>query len=105
GFTTKWVDGAGFNRAGHLVAERRGRGPRVLLIGHLDTVFEADSPFQKFERIDDKTARGPGIIDMKGGDVVMIAALKALQSIGLLKAMNIVVVMTGDEEDSGEPLS
>ena len=43
----------------------------MLLIGHLDTVFEPDSPFQRFERIDDKTARGPGIIDMKGGDVVM----------------------------------
>jgi glutamate carboxypeptidase len=42
---------------------------------------------------------------MKGGDVVMIGALKALQSIGVLKSMNVVVVMTGDEEDSGEPLS
>lgn len=105
GFTTRWVDGAPFKRAGHLVADHAGSGPRVLLIGHLDTVFEKDSPFQKFERIDDRSARGPGIIDMKGGDVIMIAALKALQSIGVLKAMNIVVVMTGDEEDSGEPLS
>ena len=76
-------------------------GPRILLIGHLDTVFEKDSPFQKFERVDDRTARGPGIIDMKGGDVVMIGALKALQSAGVLKTMNVVVVMTGDEEDSG----
>ena len=105
GFTTRWVDGAPFKRAGHLVADHAGSGPRVLLIGHLDTVFEKDSPFQKFERIDDRSARGPGIIDMKGGDVIMIAALKALQSIGVLKAMNVVVVMTGDEEDSGEPLS
>ena len=66
GFTTRWVDGAPFNRAGHLVAERngRGRGPRILLIGHLDTVFEPRSAFQKFERLDDSTARGPGIIDM-----------------------------------------
>jgi glutamate carboxypeptidase len=105
GFTTRWVDGAPFKRAGHLVADHAGSGPRVLLIGHLDTVFEKDSPFQRFERIDDRSARGPGIIDMKGGDVIMIAALKALQSIGVLKAMNVVVVMTGDEEDSGEPLS
>jgi len=105
GFTTRWVDGTPFKRAGHLVAEHRGSGPRMLLIGHLDTVFEKDSPFQRFERVDDRTARGPGIIDMKGGNVVMIGALKALQSIGALKTMNIVVVMTGDEEDSGDPLS
>ena len=80
-------------------------GPRILLIGHLDTVFEKDSPFQTFQRIDDRTARGPGIIDMKGGNVIMIAALKALQASGALKTMNVVVVMTGDEEDAGEPLS
>src|SRR5882672_7498031 len=72
GFTTRWIDGASFKRAGHLVADHPGPGPRILLIGHLDTVFEKDSPFQKFERVDDRTARGPGIIDMKGGDVVMI---------------------------------
>jgi glutamate carboxypeptidase len=105
GFTPRWIDGAPFKRAGHLVADHPGSGPRILLIGHLDTVFEKDSPFQRFERIDDRTARGPGIIDMKGGDVVMIGALKALHSIGVLKSMNVVVVMTGDEEDSGEPLS
>jgi glutamate carboxypeptidase len=105
GFQTRWVDGARFRRAGHLVADHPGAGPRILLIGHLDTVFEADSPFQKMERIDGRYARGPGIIDMKGGNVVMIQALKALQSIGALKAMNLVVVMTGDEELTGEPLS
>jgi glutamate carboxypeptidase len=105
GFTTKWVDGAAFNRAGHLVAERRGTGPHVLLIGHLDTVFEPDSPFQRFQRIDDKTARGPGIIDMKGGDVVMIHALKALKAAGALDSLQLSVVMTGDEELTGDPLS
>ncbi len=105
GFHTQWVDGAAFKRAGHLVADHRRTGPRILLIGHLDTVFEKDSPFQKFERVDDHTARGPGIIDMKGGDVVMIGALKALQLAGVLERMNVIVVMTGDEEDSGEPLS
>jgi len=105
GFQTRWVDGAPFKRAGHLVADHPGTGPRMLLIGHLDTVFEKDSPFQKFERIDDRTARGPGIIDMKGGDVVMLGALKALHSVGVLKSMNVIVVMTGDEEDSGDPLA
>ena len=105
GFQSRWVDGAEFKRAGHLVADHPGAGPRFLLIGHLDTVFEKDSPFQKFERIDERNARGPGIIDMKGGNVVMIGALRALQSIGVLKSMNVIVVMTGDEEDSGDPLT
>ena len=105
GFNTRWVDGGPFKRAGHLVGDHPGTGPRILLIGHLDTVFEKDSPFQKFERVDERTARGPGVIDMKGGDVVMIGALKALQAAGVLKSMNVVVVMTGDEEDSGDPLT
>ena len=105
GFTTQWVGGAPFKRAGHLVADHPGRGPRILLIGHLDTVFEPDSPFQRMERIDERTARGPGIIDMKGGNVVMLAALKALHAAGVLRDMNVIAVMTGDEEDAGEPLS
>lgn len=105
GFTTRWVEGAAFKRAGHLVAEHAGTGPRILLIGHLDTVFEPDSPFQKLERLDGNKARGPGVIDMKGGDVIIVQALKALQAAGALKTMNVVVVMTGDEEDSGDPLS
>src|SRR5829696_3758335 len=95
GFKTTWVDGSGFKRAGHLVAEHPGSGPRTILIGHLDTVFERDSPFQKFQRIDEKTAIGPGIIDMKGGDVIIIAALKALKAAGALDRMNLIVVMTG----------
>ena len=103
GFRTTWVDGSGFKRAGHLLADHPGKGPRIVLIGHLDTVFERDSPFQKFRRIDDRTATGPGIIDMKGGDVIIVAALKALKAAGVLGDMNIVVVMTGDEEDAGDP--
>jgi glutamate carboxypeptidase len=105
GFTTRWVDGSSFGRAGHLVAEHPGPGPKLLLIGHLDTVFPPESPFQKFERLDDSTARGPGVIDMKGGDVIVVYALRALKEAGLLDKMNIVVVFDGDEEDSGSPLS
>jgi len=104
GFRTTWVDGAGFRRAGHLVAERNGTGPRILLIGHLDTVFEPRSPFQKFERLTDSTARGPGIIDMKGGDVIIVEALRALKAAGVLDRLSITVVMHGDEEDAGAPL-
>jgi glutamate carboxypeptidase len=103
GFKTTWVDGAPFKRAGHLIAEHPGGGPKILLIGHLDTVFEPDSPFQTFERVDATHARGPGVIDMKGGDVVIIFALKALKAAGALDRMNVVVVMTGDEEDAGDP--
>ena len=105
GFKTRWVDGAAFKRAGHLVAEHPAAGPRILLIGHLDTVFEPDSPFQKFERVGSTSARGPGVLDMKGGDVIMIQALRALEAAGALKAMNVTVVMTGDEESSGDPQS
>lgn len=103
GFTTRWVDGAAFHRAGHLVAEHPGTGPKILLIGHLDTVFEPSSPFQRFERLTDSTARGPGIIDMKGGDVIILSALRALKDAGQLDHMHVVAVLTGDEEDAGTP--
>jgi glutamate carboxypeptidase len=105
GFRTTWVDGAPFKRAGHLIAEKPGTGPKFLLIGHLDTVFERDSPFQKAEWLDDRYLRGPGIIDMKGGNVIIVQALKALDAIGVLKEMDVTVVFTGDEEDPGEPRS
>src|SRR5579884_3100897 len=106
GFKTRWVDGSAFHRAGHLVAEHSGgRGPKILLIGHLDTVFEPGNPFQKFERLDDSTARGPGVIDMKGGDVIILYALRALADAGLLDRMNVTVVYDGDEEEPGTPLS
>ncbi len=103
GFKTRWVDGEAFHRAGHLVADHPAAGPRFLLIGHLDTVFEPDNPFQTFQRLDERSARGPGVIDMKGGDVIIVQALKALAAAGVLKDLNVIVVMTGDEEDSGDP--
>jgi glutamate carboxypeptidase len=103
GFTTRWVEGAAFHRAGHLVAEHPGPGPKILLIGHLDTVFEPASPFQRFERLNDSTARGPGIIDMKGGDVILLYALRALNDAGMLAKMNVTIVYDGDEEEAGTP--
>jgi glutamate carboxypeptidase len=104
GFTARLEQGTA-NRGPHLVAEHRGPGPKILLIGHLDTVFEPSSPFQKFEKTSDSTARGPGIVDMKGGNVIILQALRALKDAGQLERMNIVVVMTGDEEAAGRPLS
>jgi glutamate carboxypeptidase len=105
GFTTHWVDGTAFHRAGHLVAEHPGPGPKLLLIGHLDTVFEPNSPFQQFRMVNDSTATGPGVIDMKGGDVIALYALRALKDAGLLDRMNVIVVFDGDEEESGAPLN
>lgn len=103
GFATQWVDGKGFNRAGHLVASHGTQGPKILLIGHLDTVFAEDSPFRKMQVISPGSATGPGITDMKGGDVIIIQALRALRDTGQLDAMQIRVVLTGDEENSGDP--
>lgn len=104
GFTTEWVDGVAFQRAGHLVARRGTSGPKMLLIGHLDTVFASDSPFQRYTAVDQHHAAGPGITDMKGGNVVMLLALAALDEAGLLDRMQLQVVLTGDEELRGRPL-
>ena len=103
GFETRWVDGAAFGRAGHLIAERTGTGPRLLLIGHLDTVFEPSNHFQRWEKLSDTTVRGPGVIDMKGGDVIMLQSFKALAAAGVLKNMSITAVFSGDEESAGTP--
>ncbi len=105
GFEVRWVPMLHTGRAGHLIATHRGagRGKRILLIGHLDTVFELDSPFQGWKRTGD-TVEGPGVGDMKGGNVIMLAALKAMQDAGTLKAADITVVLTGDEENPGSPL-
>ncbi len=107
GFETKWINmPEEMNRAGHLFASVDGdKGKKLLLIGHLDTVFEENSPFQAFERFNDSMAYGPGANDMKGGDVIVLYALKALADLNLLKKANITVAFTGDEESTGKPLS
>ena len=107
GFDTHWFDmPEDMNRAGHLFASIKGtKGKRLLLIGHLDTVFEKNSPFQAFEQINDSMAYGPGANDMKGGDVIVLFALKALSKLNLLHKSTITVAFTGDEESTGKPLS
>lgn len=105
GFRTRWVElPPAMKRAGHLVAEREGpQGQRVLLLGHMDTVFEKDSAVVAWERRGDRV-RGQGVNDMKGGNVVMLEALRALQAAGALDGTRIAVMLTGDEERVGMPI-
>jgi len=106
GFKTEWIDMKAAGRAGHLVARHAGakRGKRLLLIAHLDTVFEPDSPFQHWTP-EGNWAHGPGAGDDKGGIAVIVAALRAMQAAGTLKNADITVFLTGDEEDAGSPLT
>jgi glutamate carboxypeptidase len=105
-FKVTWVPMTKVGRAGHVIAEHKGsgRGRKMLLIGHLDTVFEKSSPFQKFERRGD-IAEGPGTNDMKDGLAIMVSALRAMKTAGTLRDADIRIVLSGDEEDAGYPIS
>ena len=105
GFKVQWIEMSQAGRAGHIVATHKGngKGKRLLLIGHLDTVFEPDSPFQRWERRGNDGV-GPGAGDNKGGMAVMVAALRAMHGVGRLKDADIEIVLTGDEEDNGVPI-
>ena len=104
GFTTRWAPlPEALRRSGHLVAERVAGtqiGARLLLMGHLDTIYEGEG--HRFER-SGETVRGAGVSDMKGGDVAMLFALRALQEAGMLEGATVRVVLTGDEENPGIP--
>jgi glutamate carboxypeptidase len=114
GFRVKWVPMDTLtHRAGDLVAEHpcpEGQGhcgKRLLLVGHMDTVFEPSSPFQRYTIVpgsSGKIATGPGVADMKGGLVVMLAALRAMESAGVLRNTEIRIVLSGDEERFGDPV-
>jgi glutamate carboxypeptidase len=115
GFTTHWNDMSQVDgRAGDLVAEHpcplgKGKcGKHILLIGHMDTVFEPESTFQTYSIVpgtNGRVATGPGVADMKGGLVVMLAALKAMKAAGALEKAEITIVLDGDEEKFGTPTS
>lgn len=104
GFKTTWIEmPPEMQRAGHLVAIREGKqGKRLLLLGHLDTVFEGDSTTPLWERDGDRV-RGQGVADMKGGNVVVVQALRALHRVGALDNTTVAVMFTGDEEEAGNP--
>ena len=114
GFKVRWVPMDEAQRAGDLVAEHAcplgtGEcGKRLLLIGHMDTVFEQDSTFQTYAMVpgnSNNVATGPGVNDMKGGLVVMLVALQAMQSAGVLDTAEIRIVLSGDEERHGDPIT
>jgi glutamate carboxypeptidase len=71
---------------------------QVLLDGHLDTVFGPDSPFQKCTELDTKRIQGPGVTDMKGGLVVMLAALQAFEACPWREKIGWEVLISPDEE-------
>ena len=104
GFETEWLElPAEVNRAGHFIATRKGtKGKKLFLIGHLDTVFEKDMPFSPFTYLNDSIATGHGANDMKGGNVLILASLKAMHELGLLDDRTITVYFPGDEESSGD---
>lgn len=106
GFATRWVDlPETMRRAGHLAAQREGnRGKKLLLLGHLDTVFEPFSPVAAW-KADGQMIRGQGVSDMKGGVLVMLEALRALKAVGALDGSTVNVLLTGDEESVGQPLA
>ncbi len=106
GFQTRWIPmPEAMHRAGHLVAERVSPNPsgkRLLLIGHMDTVFEGQG--HRFQN-EGGVVHGAGVMDMKGGDLVILFALKALASTDDLKDATVRVFLTGDEENPGLPTS
>lgn len=115
GFKVQWTPMENLDgRAGDLVAEHvcaagaSKCGKRLLLIGHMDTVFEPNSSFQRYSIVpgtNGKIATGPGVNDMKGGLVVMLTSLKAMKAAGTLDNTEIRIVLSGDEERHGEPIS
>ena len=106
GFATRWIDlPPTMRRAGHLAAQLEGtRGKKLLLLGHMDTVFEPFSPVAAWQA-DGQRIRGQGVSDMKGGLVVMMEALRALKAVGALDGAHVSVLLTGDEESVGQPIA
>jgi glutamate carboxypeptidase len=73
-------------------------GPRILLVGHMDTVFDEGTVAERPFRIEDGIAYGPGVSDMKGGLLTGFAAVEALQEAGFDRFGHITYVCNPDEE-------
>ncbi|SHN52544.1 hydrolase [Erythrobacter sanguineus] len=95
------ADGSAFDKphGQHLVVRVRPQANRrILLTGHMDTVFPADHPFQHQRWLDDETLGGPGVADMKGGIAVMLHALLAFEATASASALGYDVLINSDEE-------
>jgi glutamate carboxypeptidase len=98
----------------HLIATRQGKnpnGPRILCIGHMDTVFSegevARRPFARSERVGEHIVTGPGVLDMKSGILIGIYALRLLQVAGEENYQSVTFLCNSDEEigsPSSQPL-
>ena len=87
----------------HLVLKVRPEAPRrILLTGHMDTVYAADHPFQTCDWLDPATLHGPGTADMKGGLALMLAALRAFEASAPRLGYD---VMINSDEEIGSPSS
>ncbi len=80
------------------LAVRPGANRRILLTGHMDTVFPADHPFQTLREIEPGVINGPGVADMKGGIAVMLAALTAFEGSDAASSLGYDVILNSDEE-------
>lgn len=84
---------------------KRPKAPiQVFLAGHFDTVYSLENAFQTSRKIDSTTLNGPGVADMKGGLVIMLKALQALERSPYAKNLGWEVLLTPDEE-IGSPCS
>jgi glutamate carboxypeptidase len=95
------ADGSAFEKphGQHLVVRVRPRANRrILLTGHMDTVFPADHPFQRQTWLDGETLNGPGVADMKGGIAVMLHALLAFEGTAAASGLGYDVLINSDEE-------
>jgi glutamate carboxypeptidase len=80
------------------VAVRPGANRRILLTGHMDTVFPAEHAFQTLREVEPGVINGPGVADMKGGIAVMLAALTAFEGSDIAASLGYDVVLNSDEE-------
>jgi len=95
------ADGSAFEKphGQHLVVRVRPQANRrILLTGHMDTVFPADHAFQRQTWLDGETLNGPGVADMKGGIAVMLHALMAFEQSAHASALGYDVLINSDEE-------
>lgn len=83
-----------------LASKRHDLKRRIILTGHMDTVFPADHPFQTCQMLDDDRLNGPGTADMKAGLIIMIEALAALEAANAIPNLGWDVVVNADEEVS-----